>query len=76
MTIQTIEEIKENLFLQKRQALNFSNAVNFPFSSLYLEIVTQIPIIEISAECVLLNSVVAWNDTREFKDPGYWSKNY
>lgn len=76
LKIKSISEIKNDLLLNKQAVRNFPRSVNFKFDALYLDIVTQISTIEISAECVFFDSVQSVNETKEFSDPDYWSQNY
>ncbi|MCA5005246.1 SMI1/KNR4 family protein [Sphingobacterium bovistauri] len=46
--------------------------VDFPFSDHYKNLVTQIKTTEISADCVLYNSVEAVNESKEFVSQEYW----
>lgn len=70
-----IEHIKEKLLLHKQSIRNFPKEVFFPFVELYQEIVTQIKTVEISAECILFDSVRSFSETKEFADADYWSEN-
>lgn len=72
--IQSIENLKNDFFNQKQQLRNFPKSVQFPFDNLYNEIVTKIKTVEISAECILLDSVESFNQTKEFSDPDYWKE--
>ncbi len=72
MTINSIDSIKEQLLTDKTYQQNFPKAINFAFPTLYKEIVTHIKTTEISAECILYNSVHAVNETKEFANTAYW----
>ncbi|MHC6202949.1 SMI1/KNR4 family protein [Breznakiellaceae bacterium SP9] len=74
-TIETIENIKKKLVQNNTQVTNFPKSIDFPFDELYKEIVTKIKTIEISAECVLYDSVYSMNMSKAYSDEDYWSKN-
>lgn len=73
--IESIENLKNDFLNQKQQLRNFPKSVQFPFDNLYNEIVTKIKTVEISAECILLDCVQSFNQTKEFSDAGYWEAN-
>ena len=54
------------------QRRNFPKTETFPFDEFYKELVTQIKTTEISAECILFDSVQSRHETMEFRDPDYW----
>jgi hypothetical protein len=73
--IKPIEKLKHELLTQKQQLRNFPKSAQFLFDNLYNEIVTQIKTIEISAECILLDSVQSFNENKEFSNAKYWKAN-
>lgn len=71
-----IEIIKKELLKNEMHSINFSKKISFQFPPLYKEIVCHIKTLEISAECILYNSVASTNATKEFSDVEYWSKGF
>jgi hypothetical protein len=72
----SIEEIKDEIFC--KHARNFPESVNFPFSQLYIDIVTRINIINelrFSSNFILYNSMESLKITKEFSDKDRWSVN-
>lgn len=76
LTIRPLEEIVEELFTTKQSIRRFPKSLDFPFGELYADVVTQIRTIEISAECILFDSVEALNNTTTFSDKDYWEEDY
>lgn len=76
LTIKNRDEIKNSLLSKSKAVRNFPKTVSFPFDPFYKDIITQIKSIEISAECILFDSVESFNETKEFTDPEYWTENY
>ncbi|MBW1655446.1 SMI1/KNR4 family protein [Flavobacterium quisquiliarum] len=75
LKILSVKEIGIDLLSNKQSIRNFPKLVSFPFAELYRDIVTQIKTVEISSECILFDSVEAYNETKEFSNPDYWSEN-
>lgn len=75
LILKTVNDIKNNLLSNKQSIRNFPKSVSFPFDELYREIATQIKTVEISSECILLDSVQSYNETKEFSNPDYWLEN-
>ncbi|WP_134142012.1 hypothetical protein [Flavobacterium sp. S87F.05.LMB.W.Kidney.N] len=76
LKIKSIQDIQNDLLINKKGIRNFPKSTSFPFDALYLDIVTQIKTVEISSECILLDSVHSYNENKEFTDPEYWKDNY
>jgi len=76
LTIKPVEEIINKLLSKSQLRRNFPKALNFPFDQLYSDITTQIKTTEISSECILLDSVEAFIETKEASDTDYWAENY
>lgn len=75
LILKTVNDIKNDLLSNKQSIRNFPKSVSFPFDELYREIVSQIKTVDISSECVLFDSVEAYNETKEFVNQDYWSEN-
>jgi len=56
------------------QRRNFPKTETFPFDELYKDTVTKIKTTELSAECILYNSVEAHRDTTEFRKSDHWKE--
>jgi hypothetical protein len=76
LTIKPTDEIISELFFDRQPIRNFPKTLNFPFDKIYYDITTQIRTIEISSECILFDSVEAYNETKELSDMDYWTENY
>jgi len=76
LKIKSIQDIQNDLLINKKGIRNFPKSTSFPFDALYLDIVTQIKTVEISSECILLDSVHSYNENKEFADTEYWKDNY
>jgi len=79
--LKTIDEIEHVIFQgnAQSQTRNFPKSVLFPFDELYRKIVTRIKSKEISAECMLYDSVQSynitiscWNDSSDGNLKEYW----
>lgn len=66
------QDIENELLKAKTAVQNFPTTLDFPFPENYKNIVTQIKTAEISADCILYNSVEAVNETNEFESDDYW----
>lgn len=66
------QDIENELLKAKTEVQNFSKAIDFPFPENYKNIVTQIKTAEISADCILYNSVESFNETKKFVDKSFW----
>lgn len=75
LIIKSIEAIKSGLLVHQQPVRNFPRALNFPFSKLYVQLTTQIKTTEISSECILFDSVQAFNETKIYSDPDYWNES-
>ena len=66
--LKTIDEIEHVIFQgnTQSQTRNFPKSVSFPFGELYRKIVTSIKSKEISAECMLYDSVQSYNITTNY----------
>ena len=71
----SIEEAKSNLLKEKTTSVNFSKKITFQFPESYKELATQIKTAEISAECIIFNSIKSTNETKAFSDLDYWQKD-
>ena len=58
-----------------KQQRNFPKTVTFPFEKSYKDIVCVIKTVEISAECILYDSVESFNYTTDFRDADYWKES-
>lgn len=76
MKINPVEDIIATLLLNKQGFRNFPKTLNFPFDRLYIDLVTQIKTTEISAECILFDSVQAVNENKDFLDSSYWKNGH
>ena len=76
LTIKPTDEIINDLFSSRQSIRNFPKTVIFPFDKLYSDLTTQIRTTEISSECILFDSVEAFNETKELSDTDYWAENY
>jgi hypothetical protein len=78
--LKPLEAIKNELLIaQNVQIRNFPKSLEFPFIDLYKAIVTKIKSTTISSECVLYDSVYAynitvsyWNDSDDKDFKNYW----
>jgi hypothetical protein len=77
-SLKSIEAIKGEL-TGENSPRNFPQSVTFPFADLYKEIVTKIKTSAISSECILYDSVYAynitmsyWNDSADTELKNYW----
>lgn len=69
--LNSVEKVLEGLVRLKQQR-NFPKIVTFPFDESYRNIVCAIKTTEISAECILYDSVESFNNTTEFRKTDYW----
>lgn len=76
LIIKSVEEIKKELLADRQAIRNFPKSLVFPFDELYKEIASQIRSTAIASECILFDSVSAFNETKAFSDPAYWPEGY
>lgn len=66
------QDIENVLLTIKSSVQNFPTTLDFSLPENYKNIVTRIKTIEISADCILYNSVEAVNESNEFESDDYW----
>ncbi|MEN7551976.1 hypothetical protein AAG747_28940 [Rapidithrix thailandica] len=76
LNLTNIKEIEDKLLTKHNPRINFPKQITFNFPDNYKNIVTNIKTTEISAECILYNSVESINVTKEFSDSDYWNKDF
>ncbi|QWX82640.1 SMI1/KNR4 family protein [Cellulophaga sp. HaHaR_3_176] len=76
LNIINIETIISELVNTNNSIVNFPKKNTFEFPLDYKNLVTQIKTTEISAECVLFDSVKSVNVSKEFSDLDYWNENF
>ncbi len=76
LNLRHIEVIKNELLAAHNVTINFPKKITFEFPESYKKIVSNIKTTEISAECILFNSVKSVNESKEFADIDYWSKEF
>jgi hypothetical protein len=68
------ETIRDELLKENHNGINFPKKIDFEFPDNYKMLVTKIKTTEISAECILFNSVHAVNESNEFSKLDYWGE--
>ncbi|MEW7281353.1 hypothetical protein ABW636_22425 [Aquimarina sp. 2201CG1-2-11] len=76
LNLKKIETIKSELILTNNSTISFPKKITFKFPEIYKILVTNIKTTEISAECILFNSVKSVNESKEFSDLDYWNKEF
>lgn len=66
------QKIIKHLLLSRVHSHNFPKDVIFPFPESYPLIVCNIKSVELSADCILYNSVQAVNESKDFDTNCYW----
>lgn len=74
LVIRTTFSIVTDILVHKQSIRNFPKSMSFPVDKIYANLATQIKTLEISAECILYDSVQAYNTTKLYSDPEYWAK--
>jgi len=76
LNLTNIKVIEGKLLTKHNPRINFPKKITFKFPNNYEDIVTNIKTIEISAECILYNSVESVNVTKEFSNSDYWNRDF